>query len=163
MIILTVDIGLRESGYVVCDTYNNREVVILDEGTIKPRQRLNISEKIFFIYQRLKSIVETFSPKVLVLEKLYSHYRHPFTLEVLGQVKGIVMLLGAEYKLEVVEFTPTKARKAFMGKGNADSAQVRKMAESILGRKMLSKHTADAFSLAVAYSRYEKTKRLLRK
>ena len=68
--------------------------------------------------------------------------------------------MAEKFGLEFYEFSPTRARKSFLGKGNANSLQVKKMAENILSRKFLSEHTADAFSLVVAFSHELKVKKL---
>ncbi|MCF7893155.1 MAG: crossover junction endodeoxyribonuclease RuvC, partial [Candidatus Omnitrophica bacterium] len=100
----------------------------------------------------LKEEISLNSPEAIIVEKLYSHYRHPTTLGVLAQVKGVIALLAYQSNLNYFEYPPTKARKAMLGKGNVDSTQVKKMAENIVGRKFKSVHTADAFSLVFAFS-----------
>ena len=96
----------------------------------------------------------------MVVEKLYSHHKHPTTLGVLSQVKGVAALLAHRTNLKLFEYAPTRARQSFLGKGSANSEQVKKMAENIMGREFKSIHTADAFSLVVALSHDMKWERL---
>jgi len=159
MLILAVDVGLRVSGYVIClvDSYGVR---LVKEGEVKPPVKSPLAKRLFFIHKEISRIIEDYKPKALVLERLYSHYRHPTTVSLLAQVRGVILVLTEVYKIDFYEYSPTRARKSFLGKGSAKSYQVKKMAENILGLKLKSKHTADAFSLAVAFSHTLKEKSL---
>ncbi|MFH1768592.1 MAG: crossover junction endodeoxyribonuclease RuvC [Candidatus Omnitrophota bacterium] len=161
MLALGIDVGLRFCGYVVCEV-NKLEVKLVKEGEVKPSPSLSLQKRIYFIYSQLDKIVDCFKPQIVVLEKLYSHYRHPTTISLLSQVRGAILLLVEKAGLELFEYYPTRARKSFLGRGNADSAQIKKMAEAVLGKELLSKHTADAFSLVVALSHDLKTRRMKR-
>ncbi len=159
MRVLAVDVGLRISGYVICEVHNFN-VKLIHEGEIKPSRVKDLPGRLFFIYARLREVIKDFRPQALILEKLYSHYRHPTTVSLLSQVRGAILILVKEYSMDFYEYSPTRARKSFLGKGSARSYQVKKMAENVLGREIKSQHTADAFSLAVAFSNHLKKKKL---
>lgn len=152
--------GLRVCGYVLCQV-KGLEVELLKEGQIKPNPKEALPDKLGYIYRELFKEATQHKPKAIVVEKLYSHYRHPTTLGVLAQVRGIVALFANQEGLGFFEYSPTRARKAFLGKGNANSRQVRKMAENITGKNFISDHTADAFSLVVAFSHAQKLESLV--
>ncbi len=160
MIICAIDIGLQVNGYVICRT-KNTEAELLKEGEIKTSKKQTFPEKLKFIYENLEKEIKEHKPQVLVLEKLYSHHKHPLTLGILAQVRGVVVVLAEQKGLKLFEYLPTRARKAFVGKGSADSLRVKRMAENVTGKSFISNHTADAFSLAVAYAHEEKVKTLM--
>jgi len=160
MRVLGIDVGLRTCGYVIT-AVKNLEVSLIKEGQIKPDSRLGLPQKLSHIFEELKKEVREYRPEAIVVEKLYSHYRHPTTLGVLAQVRGVVVLLSSQEKIAFFEYSPTRARKSFLGRGNVNSQQVKKMAENVTGEKFKSLHTADAFSLAVAFSHDQKLNRLL--
>lgn len=151
MSVLAIDLGLRTCGYVVCEV-QGRGVNLIKEGEIKPNPKQDLPQKLNLIYSNLKKEVQKQNPEAIIVEKLYSHYRHPTTLGVLAQVKGIIALLAHQSKVNYFEYQPTRARKAMLGKGNVNSKQIKKMAENIIGHKFKSVHTADAFSLVFAFS-----------
>lgn len=161
MIVLGVDVGLRVCGYVLCQV-RGLDVDLVKEGEVKPEPKETLPVKLGFIFEELRRQVRKYKPKAIAVEKLYSHYRHPTTLGILAQVRGLVVLLANQENLGFFEYSPTRARKSFLGKGNANSRQVRKMAESITGRNFASEHTADAFSLVVAFSHDQKLKGMLK-
>lgn len=160
MEILGVDVGIRTCGYVLCKV-RNLDIELIEEGEIKPNPSNPLPQKLNDIFDKLEDQIKRHKPIAVVVEKLYSHHRHPTTLGVLAQVKGIVALLAYKNKIGFYEYSPTRARKAFLGKGSADSSQVKRMAENITGKKFKSEHTADAFSLVTAHSHAQKFKRIL--
>lgn len=161
MVVLAIDVGLRTCGYVIA-VVKNLEVTLLKEGQIRPDPQQRFPKKLSHIFGQLKKEIQTHRPEAIIVEKLYSHYRHPTTLGVLAQVRGVVVLLSDQEKIALFEYSPTRARKSFLGRGNVNSQQVKKMAENVTGKKFKSLHTADAFSLVVAFSHAQKLNRLLK-
>lgn len=160
MKVLGIDVGIRTCGYVIAQV-KALDVNLIKEDQIKPNPKQQLPEKLSHIFQKLKKEVVEYSPKAIIVEKLYSHHRHPTTLGVLAQVRGVVALLAHQSNIGFFEYSPTRARKSFLGKGNASSQQVKKMAENITGKKFMSEHTADAYSLVIAFSHAQKFTELL--
>ncbi|MDD5069365.1 MAG: crossover junction endodeoxyribonuclease RuvC [Candidatus Omnitrophica bacterium] len=151
MIVLAVDVGLKVSGYVVCRVQKS-DISLLVQNEIKSSSSSQLSEKLGIIFSELKKQVEKYKVDTLVVEILYSHHKHPMTLGVLSEIRGVVLLLADQMGLAVFQYSPTRARKSFLGCGRSDSAQVKRMAESLVGAPFVSIHTADAYSLVVAFS-----------
>jgi crossover junction endodeoxyribonuclease RuvC len=159
MTVCGVDVGLQVCGYCICEV-QNAKVHLIKEGEIKTSRKQSFPEKLEFIYEELEKEIERHKPKAIVLEKLYSHHRHPTTLGVLAQVRGVVVLLSKKSRTDLFEYAPTRARKAFLGRGSVNSFQVQKMAENFTGGEIKSIHTADAFSLVIAFAHEEKVRNL---
>jgi len=159
MRVLGVDVGIRICGYVLCHV-KNLKVDLIKEGQIKPDARNPLPQKFNHIFAELEKEINKHRPEAVVVEKLYSHYRHPVTLGILAQVRGVIALLAYQKEIGFFEFSPTRARKSFLGRGNVNSTRVKKMAENVTGKKFKSPHTADAFSLVVAFSHAQKMKKL---
>jgi crossover junction endodeoxyribonuclease RuvC len=157
--VLAVDVGIRTCGYVICEL-DASDISVVTQGEVKPKPKLSMPEKLGCIFDKLCCEIENNKVNCIVVERLYSHYRHPTTLGVLAQVRGVVALIANKYDMMFYEFSPTRARKSFLGKGNANSMQVKKMAEQFSGHEFASEHIADAFSLAVALSHELKVNKL---
>jgi crossover junction endodeoxyribonuclease RuvC len=157
---LSIDVGIRTCGYVICEIFNSK-IDLIKEGEIKPPSSLSLPQRLNYIFEELLKNAKEYKPQILLLEKLYSHYRHPTTLGVLAQVRGIIVLLSYKVGMSFFEYSSTRIRKCFLGKGNVKSDQVKRMAENLTGRKFKSIHIADAFSLAVAFSRIQKVEERL--
>lgn len=162
MKVLGIDVGLQTCGYVIAGV-KKLDVSLIEEGEIKPTSSQGLPKKLSLIFDKLKEVIEKHKPEAIVVEKLYSHHRHPTTLGILAQVRGVVVLLAYQQKIILFEYSPTRARKSFLGRGNVNSQQVKKMAENITGKKFKSPHTADAFSLVIAFSHAQKVNQLLKR
>jgi len=103
-------------------------------------------------------LIENYQPNVLVLEKLYSHSRHPITSSILGHVRGVICLLCAQKDLELVEHSVKRIRKAITGNGNASKLQTQKFVLHVLGIKdrQFSIDASDALALALGYTQISK-------
>ena len=70
---------------------------------------------------------------MVVLEKIYAHYKHPATASViLGHVRGVICLSVAQQKVKLAEQSVKRIRKALTGNGNATKAQVQEFVKRLL-------------------------------
>lgn len=152
MRIIGIDPGLKATGYGVVEYQQNR-VSLLETGTIDPKQKDFIQNRIKTIYSLLGELIEQYKPDVLVLEKLYAHYKHPTTASILGHVRGVICLLCAQKDIGLAEHSVKRIRKALSGNGNASKMQVRRVVAHALGvdETKLTLDASDALALALGY------------
>ena len=154
MLVVGVDVGLKATGFVVCKVTKDR-IVLLKQDEIITSTKDSLPKRLNFIFKKLAEVIKKYQPQIMVVEKLYSHYRHPTTLGILAQVRGVIILLSSFYKLALYEYSPTEVKKAIVGRGNASAIQVKRMIENVfLKKKIKSNHVADAFSLVVTFSHH---------
>jgi len=150
MRILGIDPGLIATGYGVVDIRDGG-VKILEAGTIEPNVKDPFEQRIFKIHLHMTTIIKTHQPDVVVLEKLYAHYKHPATAAVLGHVRGVICLSVAQEKTKLVEQSVKRIRKALTGNGNATKIQAQEFVKRILNIKSPSfkLDASDALALAL--------------
>ncbi len=155
MRILGIDPALSITGYGVIDSDKNR-LSLVRAGTIITSSRDNLPERLNKIYAAAIDLVSEFKPQVLVLEKIYVHYRHPTTAYILGQARGIICLACAKGNIPLVEYAATQVKKAIVGRGLASKYQIQRMVAGMLNLKELPKYAdvTDALALAIAYSHH---------
>lgn len=160
MKILGVDPSLKATGYglIEVSTSSSRQVKLLEVGTIEPRSKDSLPNKISKIYRHLDDIIAQYAPDVMVLEKLYAHYKHPTTACILGHARGVMCLLCAQRKVKLVEHSVKRIRKALLGNGNASKEQAREVVAHILkfdpGNVTLD--ASDALALALGYAHLDR-------
>ncbi len=160
-----VDPGLDITGYGIIETQKGEsEARFIHGGFIKTQSRRPVSERLNEIYREITEVVEEFKPDTLVLEKLYSHYRHPITAILMGHARGVICLVCAGTKIPLISYSATRVKKAITGKGNASKYQVKTMVENLLSLNNLlaCTDTSDALALAIAHvyiSKVESSKR----
>jgi crossover junction endodeoxyribonuclease RuvC len=147
--ILGVDPGSRATGYGVVELRRGR-VRVLDQGVIRPSLRLPLPERLLRIRDQLRDIQTANGCGVLSVETLFLG-RNPRSAHVLAQVRGAVLLAGAECGCEVFEYTPMQVKKSVTGYGKADKEQVRTMITMLLSLSRPPATVDAADALAAAY------------
>jgi crossover junction endodeoxyribonuclease RuvC len=163
MRILGVDPGLDTTGYGIIETRSSartklreggaREIKFVGSGVIKTQLRCPIFERLNRIYKEVTKVVDEFRPHVLILEKLYSHYRHPTTAILMAHARGVICLVCGETGIPLVSYPATRIKKVITGNGNASKHQVKMMVGNLLRLNNPPECTdiSDALALAVAH------------
>ena len=153
MRIMGIDPGLRVTGYGVID-FVDHKVKLLEAGVIEPKEKDLIQNRIHRIYQNLDALLLQYQPQIMVLEKLYAHYKHPTTACILGHVRGVICLLCAQRNIRLIEHSVKRIRKAITGNGNAQKLQTRSMVAHLLkiDEQMLTLDASDALALALGHT-----------
>lgn len=152
MRIVGIDPGTRATGYGFVESAGGH-TKILEVGTIEPKKSDPLKDRIYKIYNILDQLIQQYKPDVLVLEKLYAHYKHPATSAIIGHVRGVICLLCAKDNLELLEYSVKRIRKAVTGNGSATKLQTRRMVAHIfsLDEEKLTLDASDALALSLGY------------
>jgi crossover junction endodeoxyribonuclease RuvC len=119
-------------------------------GAIRPPAGATLPERLLRIREGLAELRDRCDAAEMAVETLFLG-RNARSAHVLAQVRGVVLLCGAEAGCPVHEYTPMQIKKAVTGYGRAAKEQVRSMVTLLLslGREPGSSDAADA--LAAAY------------
>jgi len=107
MRILGVDPGLQRTGYGVVDAEAS-EIRMVEAGVITTSSGEGISSRVMDIYRNINEVIRESSPSVLVVEKLYSHYKHPSTSILMGHARGVICLACGLNRLKLVSYASTR-------------------------------------------------------
>lgn len=154
MRILGVDPGLRRTGYGLVDVAAQSSIRLVEVGTIEPKEKDLIENRIYKIHAGLEKIIDEHHPDVLVLEKLYSHQKYPMTASLLGHVRGVICLLCAQKKIKLIEHSVKRIRKSLVGNGNATKEQTRSVVANLfkVNAAQLTLDASDALALALGHA-----------
>ncbi|MFH0855227.1 MAG: crossover junction endodeoxyribonuclease RuvC [Candidatus Omnitrophota bacterium] len=160
MKILGVDPALAVTGYGLIKVEGNK-LALIEAGIISTCAKDLVTTRLDKIYRAMIKLICDSSPDVLVLEKIYAHYRHPVTSYILGQARGVICLAAATKDIPLVEYAATRVKKAVVGKGLAPKTQMQRMVAGLLGLKEIPKYSdvTDALGLAIAHSYISKANR----
>lgn len=161
MKILGIDPGLRTTGYGVIelDTFS-----LVEAGVIRTQSNTPIQARLKKIFDSISEIIEEHRPDVLVLEKIYSHYRHPTTAILMGHARAAVCLACGKQNVRLINYPVTRIKKAVTGNGHASKQQVQRMVQSMLKLKKTPEpvDVSDALAMAISYCFIEKGSRIPR-
>lgn len=162
MLVLGVDPGVAICGYgLVKDGPNGVEPVAY--GAIETAAGLPLSERLRCLYLELKSIIDRYHPDVTAVEELFFS-RNVRTAMMVGQARGVVLLVAAEARLEVCEYTPLQVKEAVTGYGRADKSQIQEMIRMLLHLDAIPRpdDAADALAIAVCHAHSSRLSALIK-
>ncbi len=148
MIVLGVDPGSLHTGYGVIETDGRRHRLV-EAGTLAPGARLSLPEKLRYIHSGVVDLVARLRPDALAVEDVF-HAVNTRTALVLGHVRGVVLLAGAQAGIVVQTYPPATVKQQVTSFGRADKTQVAFMVSRML-KLATSARAGDATdALAVA-------------
>jgi len=151
MIVLGLDPGLAATGWGVIEASGNR-LRHIAHGTVKTQPSAPLAERLLALHDGLSAVIVAHHCGAAAIEEVFVNANPQSTLK-LGQARGVVMLAAARGGLPVTEYATRLVKKAIVGVGNADKAQVQAMVERLLpGVKVAGADAADALAVAIAHA-----------
>lgn len=154
MRILGIDPGLGTTGYGLIEYRSNRRnFKLIEAGIIRTQTNTSIQDRLKKIFDELSCIVSEYKPGVLVLEKIYSHYKHPATAILMGHARAVVCLVCGIHGVRLINYPSTKIKKIITGNGHASKQQVQRMIQNILKLRTPPEpaDVSDAIAMAISY------------
>ena len=153
MRILGIDPGLGITGYGLIDACGNN-VKLMEAGIIRSDAKDKIEKRIASIYKKVMNLIKDTLPEAVVLEELYSHYKHPKTSILMAHARGAICLAVKHQDVLLVNYPTTKIKKAITGRGRASKEQVQRTVTSLLGLKNPPEpfDVTDALALAITHA-----------
>jgi len=153
MKILGIDPGLNITGYGLINA-KGQDIKLLEAGVIRTSSKQPFEQRLLTIFQNITDILKQYRPDACVLEKLYSHYKHPTTVILMGHARGVICCACTLQNIEVTGYSVKRVHKAVMGFGNSTKYQVQKMVTNLLSLKTAPKpvDVTDALALAIGHA-----------
>ena len=160
MIILGLDPGLGCTGWGVIEAEGNR-LSHRANGRIKTDPKAALPERLLALHGELLAVLALHLPQAAAVEEVFVNENPQSTLK-LGQARGVVLLAAASLGLEVGEYAPRLIKKAVVGTGGADKAQVHAMVARLLpGVAIAGPDAADALAVAITHAHHLASRRAL--
>jgi len=148
MIILGIDPGIADTGFgVINDEKGQLKAVAY--GSIKTKANLPLPERLAELYTKLVEVIKIYKPQKAAIEQLF-FCNNAKTALIVGQARGVAMLVCQQAGLPIAEFTPLQVKQAVATYGGADKRQVQRMVQIILNLKEIPKPDDAADALAIA-------------
>lgn len=149
MIILGVDPGSIRTGYGAIETDGRRHRLV-EMGVFTPPAGASLPDRLRMLHQSMAGVIHRLAPELLAVEDVF-HAVNARSALVLGHVRGVVLLAGAEAGIEVAAFAPATVKAQITGYGRAEKGQVSLMVSRLLGleRDEPAGDAADALAVAL--------------
>lgn len=158
MRILGIDPGLQCTGFGVIDT-EGPEMHYVASGTIQtsPKDGALLPARLRILFDGINEVVARYKPEVSACEIVFVNVNPQATL-LLGQARGACLTALVSNDLLVAEYTALQLKKAVVGHGRADKAQVQDMVKRLLCLPGLpGKDAADALGLCITHAQVSRT------
>lgn len=150
MRILGIDPGLRSTGWGVI-VFNRGRIQHVANGAIRPSPRLDDGARLQMIFDGLCDVVSLHQPDRAAIEQIFVAKSAGSSLR-LGMARGVGVLACAVSSLAVTEIAARAVKKAVVGSGSADKAQIQAMVHRLLAVDPYNTDAADALAIAIAAS-----------
>jgi crossover junction endodeoxyribonuclease RuvC len=152
VIVLGIDPGTATTGYGVVSGDGSRPPVLIECGVIRTKPRDPLPERLREIHDGVAELIARHRPNALAVEDVF-YAKNVRTTVVLGHARGVVLLAGAQARIEVHEFPPAEIKKAVVGSGGATKEQVQFMLTRLLRLKSVPSPSdaADGVAAALTY------------
>ena len=151
MKVLGIDPGSETLGWGVVEG-SGLKYALTDYGTVKSSPKEAFSKRLLKIYNDVEAVIEKFQPDVVSVEEAFYANNVKVALK-LGQVRGVVLLVGEKHNLEISEYSPRLVKQTVVGYGNAEKHQVQEMVRVLLKMKVVPQphDAADALAIAICH------------
>lgn len=149
MRVLGVDPGTIHCGWGVVE-FDGPRITHVGSGVIEAGSG-EIAARLLLVHRGLGEVIASLSPTLFSLERNFVA-RNVQSAFRLGEARGVAMAAAAAAGLPVSEYTPMTIKKAVVGYGRADKAQVQEAVRRLLGLESVpSSDAADALAAALCH------------
>ena len=153
MIILGLDPSLSSTGWGLIRADGNRLAHIAN-GQLKTRPAESLPQRLTHLAAQLEAILADHHPNAAAAEEIFLNKNPQSTLK-LAQARGVVLMVAARAGLEVGEYAARLVKKAVVGTGGAEKAQVHAMVQRLLPTAQIAgPDAADALAVAITHAHH---------
>ena len=153
-----MDPGLGTTGWGVIRAEGNRLSHVAN-GRLKTDTAASLARRLSHLDAMLAALLADHTPAAAAVEEVFVNANPQSTLK-LGQARGVVLLAVARAGIEPGEYAARLVKKAVVGTGGAEKAQVHAMVARLLpGATIAGADAADALAVAITHAHHLATAR----
>lgn len=123
-------------------------------GQVRTDAALPLADRLVILHDALTDILLRHRPDGAAVEEVFVNANPQSTLK-LGQARGVVLLAAARTGIGIGEYAARLVKKAVVGTGAAEKAQVHAMVQRLLpGAKIAGADAADALAVAITHAHH---------
>ena len=157
--ILGLDPGLRRTGWGVLTVEGSRMGHVA-HGVIVPDEKADFAQRLLHLFEGISAVIEQHKPDEAAVEEVFLNTNAQSTLK-LGHARAAALIAPARAGLLVAEYSTRLVKKAVVGTGAADKAQIGFMIARLLPTAgKTTADAADALAVAIAHAHHRKLRRI---
>jgi crossover junction endodeoxyribonuclease RuvC len=125
--VLGIDPGTLKLGWAIVDAHDFSSVTRVASGClVLGKSTTLIAERLHQLHVQLRVVIAQHKPTVLAIETAFFGENAQSALRI-GEARGVVLMLAAEFGLDVNEIPPATIKRRIAGNGRASKEQVYQM------------------------------------
>ena len=153
MLILGLDPGLGTTGWGLIRAEGNR-LSHLANGQLKTDPKEPLPQRLSHLATQLEALIADHAPETAAAEEIFVNKNPQSTLK-LAQARGVCLMIAARSGITVGEYAARLVKKAVVGTGAAEKAQVHAMVQRLLpGIAIAGPDAADALAVAITHAHH---------
>ena len=153
MLILGLDPSLSCTGWGIVRSEGAR-LSHVAHGEVPTDPKAPMAERLHHLHDAIAAVIAAHSPDRAAVEEVFVNKNAQSTLK-LAQARGVVLMIAARAGLDPTEYAARLVKKAVVGNGNADKAQVHAMVQRLLpGAAIAGPDAADALAIAITHAHH---------
>ena len=153
MLILGLDPGLGTTGWGLIRAEGNR-LSHLANGQLKTDPKEPLPQRLSHLATQLEALLADHAPDSAAAEEIFVNKNPQSTLK-LAQARGVCLMVAARSGITVGEYAARLVKKAVVGTGAAEKAQVHAMVQRLLpGVPIAGPDAADALAVAITHAHH---------
>jgi crossover junction endodeoxyribonuclease RuvC len=153
VLILGLDPGLGATGWGLIRAEGNRLSHIAN-GQIRTDTKAPLPDRLANLADQLEALIAEHRPQAAAVEEIFLNKNPQSTLK-LSQARGVALMLAARAGISVGEYAARLVKKAVVGTGGAEKAQIHAMVARLLpGIQIAGPDAADALAVAITHAHH---------
>ncbi len=153
--IIGIDPALTKTGWGIVEIHGN-SLKYIASGTIKTSAEKDIATRLLQLHTELIEAIKFYKPQEAAMEETFLNMNPTSSLK-LGHARGSLMLTLKLCGIEVSEYSTTAIKKAVVGVGRAEKAQIQAMIKILLPKSQTkTEDEADALATAICHINHKK-------
>jgi len=156
MMILGIDPGTAKTGYAFVRNVPKSGGVTVSKvitcGVVTTGQDAEMQNRLKYLYLQLTSLCKKYKPDIMVVERIFFNTNAKTAISV-GQARGVALLVGADYELDIYEYTALQAKFVLTGYGRAEKKAMQEAVQKYFGltEKIKPDDANDAVAMALCH------------
>jgi crossover junction endodeoxyribonuclease RuvC len=157
--ILGLDPGLRRTGWGVI-LADGARLSWVAHGVISPPDTAPFAERLLCLFEAIEAVIAQHAPHEAAVEQVFVNTNAASSLK-LGHARAAALIAPARAGLVVAEYAAREVKKAVVGVGGADKAQIAFMIARLLPTAGgPTQDAADALAVAIAHAAGRRLRKL---
>lgn len=153
VLILGLDPSLSSTGWGLIRAQGNRLGHVAN-GQLKTIAAQALPARLSNLASQLEALLADHAVEAAAVEEVFVNKNAQSTLK-LAQARGVVLMLAARAGIEPAEYSARLVKKAVVGTGAAEKAQVHAMVQRLLPRAAIAgPDAADALAVAITHAHH---------